>query len=119
MHDIGMRMKASAAVGAGAILAMVVLGTADGGTPWSGGADATSVASTAPSTPATSIAVPTAIAVPYGGEGPWRKCNGNRIAHRPATYRTAKAVAAGGVPQLSRSERPRDSGRFDEDLTVW
>jgi len=53
----------------------VVLGPFYGGggahatTPWSGGAGATSVASTAPLTPATSIAIPTVTAVPYGGEG--------------------------------------------------
>jgi len=75
MHDIGTHMKASAVVGAGAVLGMVVLGPFYGGggahatTPWSGGAGATSVASTAPLTPATSIAIPTVTAVPYGGEG--------------------------------------------------
>jgi len=53
MHDIGTHMKASAVVGAGAVLGMVVLGPFYGGggahatTPWSGGAGATSVASTA------------------------------------------------------------------------
>ena len=75
-HNTGTSMNArTAAAGAGAVIAMVVLATALGGgahatMPVLGGAGHTSIASTAPLTLATSVATPTVTATPYGSEGP-------------------------------------------------
>jgi hypothetical protein len=69
-------MKApAAALGAAAVVGMVALSTAmsggaHGATAAPGGAGITGIESTAPLTLATSIAIPTVTATPYGGEGP-------------------------------------------------
>lgn len=75
-HQSGKRMKTpAAAVGASALLGIVVLGTVPGAgvqaaAPPAGGAGNTTIASTPPSTLPTPVATPTLTATPYGGEGP-------------------------------------------------